>query len=82
MQRQLSRIPKKNYRGFQVRPYHAKAAIANFKKYVADDVSLVAPLSRFFCHLIAIRYEKHQRYVSDIANDVSLVAQLARILFC
>ena len=43
-------IPKKNYREFQVRPYHAAAAIVNFKKDVADDVSLVAPLSRIlFC---------------------------------
>ena len=46
---------------------HAMAAIANFKKDVAKDISLVAPLSRFFlCQHIAIRYEKHKRYVSDM----------------
>ena len=39
---------QKSYREFHVKPYREWAAIANFKKDVAKDISLVAPLSRFF----------------------------------
>ena len=46
--RQLSQIPEKKLSRISSEVDHAMAAIANFKKNVAKDISLVAPLSRFF----------------------------------
>ena len=65
--RQLSQIQKTKLSRISSEVDHAMAVIANFKKrrcerYIAGS----AAIAIFFCQHIAVRYEKHKRYVSDM----------------